>query len=152
MKTFQLRSIKKSDVIVLALSLLAIARSISYFISGNDSFFQFARYLNVSPYPVAFTHPSFFTKKEINLIYPSKTVALDFMQNDEFFKNRANYRTVMFMFDAPVADRHRSIQYLYCENPRLLGIVPAAGEPLISVEFVYHFAESPRRVKYTCKQ
>ena len=137
---------------VVVIFLLAIARSVSYFISGNDSTFRFTRYLNISPYPVAFTHPTFFIKKEINLIYPTKTYAVNFMQNDDFFKNRANYRLFMFMFDAPLADRQQAMQFLYCEHLSSLGINTETSEALSAVEFVYHYADSPKKVVYKCRQ
>lgn len=141
---------KISDFLVLFLFIFGTARCFLYFFQGNDATFKIFRYLNLSPLPIAFVHPSFFSKKEILLTYPSKKVLLDYMDSDQFFSNRSNYRSFMFMFDAPAPDREKTVQYLYCSHLNSLGIKEPTGEKLISVEFIYYYKMNTKRAKYIC--
>lgn len=141
---------KIPDFLLLILLIITVFRSFLYLTFGSDSHFKIFRYLNLSPLPVAFVHQSFFAKKEILLTYASETVSWDYMNSDTFFTNRSNYRNFMFMFDAPMTDRNKVVQYLYCQNIGSIGLVRNHTEKLIAVEFIYYFKEKTQRTKFIC--
>lgn len=141
-----------SDVLLVLLVAVAASHSIAYLISIPAQRTQALRYLGISPYAIAFVHPSFFSPKQLLFHYSDFQKNLDPLLYDELFSNRSLYRTIMFTFESNRQDVETTTRYFLCQPDRN----PISREISVSqspdaVEFVRFAQNSEQRLRVVCK-
>lgn len=131
------------DTLLVMLVAVAVGQSASYFISGSKMVFRIFRYTGVSPYAVAFVHPSFFLPKEVRLHYRDSVETIDILKHDRFFNNRSSYRALMFPLDTDRKDIETIARQFFCKPPEF-------RSPL-AVEYVQIDGDQTQGLKVICE-
>ena len=129
---------------------IGLSRSFFYIFNLESDQPEIIKYLNLSPYPIAFIHRTFFASKSITVSWETDSQVIDPKANRYFYKNRSNYRFFMFGLDLNKKDFHSVVNYLYCQHPDEIKLNLIKKNPKI-ITITYHFINLPEHFIHECQ-